>query len=82
MVTTEMTRARHRYLVESYSTVAVKLQFARADWAISARTADDAAKLMASVESILAAENGGWVQQMLLKPVVPDSAPAATTPKA
>jgi hypothetical protein len=81
MVTTQMTRARHRFLVESYSTTAVKLRFARAAWNISPKTQDDADKLVATVESILVDENAGWVQQMLLKPVVPDSGPDRTNPR-
>jgi DNA-binding helix-hairpin-helix protein with protein kinase domain len=81
MLTTQTTRARHHFLVDSYSTAAVKLRFAKATWNISPKTQADADQLIAEVESILSDENAGWVQQMLLKPVVPYAAAAGTSPK-
>jgi hypothetical protein len=75
MITSQMALARRRFVVETYSTAAVKLRFARSRWAVSDHTPADEAGLVASVESILNGENAGWVEQMLLKPKAP--APAA-----
>jgi len=72
LVTTQMAVSRRRFLVETYSLAAQKLRFARITFEASKRTPSDEVALVASVESILASENAGWVQQMLLKPVVPD----------
>lgn len=72
LVTTQMAVSRRRFLVETYSLAAQKLRFARTTFETSQRTASDEAALVATVEAILANENAGWVQQMLLKPVVPD----------
>jgi hypothetical protein len=73
LVTTQMAVSRRRFLVETYSLAAQKLRFARTAFETSQRAPSDEAALVAAVESILASENAGWVQQMLLKPVVPDS---------
>lgn len=78
-VTTQMTRARHRYLIESYTTAAAKLRTAKAVWSSTNDRQAETDKMVTTVEGILASENAGWVQQMLLKPVVPDQAPAAAT---
>jgi len=78
LVTTQMAVSRRRFLVETYSLAAQKLRFARTTFETSQRTPSDEAALVATVESILANENAGWVQQMLLKPVVPDPSRAST----
>lgn len=78
MVTTQMTVARRRFLIESYSAGEAKLKFARTRWNVSPKSTTDADQLVESVESILAMENAGWVQQMLLRPVVPDSPSVAS----
>jgi SMODS and SLOG-associating 2TM effector domain 1 len=74
LVTTQMAVSRHRFLLETYSLAADKLRFARTSWSASLRASTDAEALTTTVESALAGENAGWVQLMLLKPVVPDKA--------
>jgi hypothetical protein len=76
LVTTQAAVSRHRFLSETYSLAADKLRFARATWNASQQAPEDALTLMTTVESALANENAGWVQQMLLKPVVPDQGAA------
>jgi hypothetical protein len=72
MVAAQTTKSRHRFLVDSYARASVKLKFAKAAWGNSAKSQADADRLIAAVESILADENAGWVQEMLVTPVVPD----------
>lgn len=72
LATAENARARHRFLIDSYSTAMSKLKFAKTRWEVSAKKPEDDTQLIEAAEGILAAENAGWVQQMLLKPVVPD----------
>jgi hypothetical protein len=76
-VTTQMTRARHRFLIESYSRSAERLRSVKAKWTDSAGKPEDDDAMVLAVEDVLSNENGGWVQQMLLKPVVPDQGAAA-----
>jgi len=78
LVTTQMAVSRRRFLVETYSLAAQKLRFARTNFETSQRTSSDEAAMVATVESIFANENAGWVQQMLLKPVVPDPSSGST----
>jgi hypothetical protein len=73
MVATQMNQSRHRFLIESYATSADKLRFAKATWSISTKQQADLDSLILSVETIISDENAGWVQQMLIKPVVPDT---------
>ncbi len=68
MIASQMTLARRRFLVELYSTAAVKLEFARTEWRVSAKGATDKEKLVNTAETIFNDENAGWVQQILLKP--------------
>jgi hypothetical protein len=70
-------RARHRFLIESYSNALVKLESAKTLWETSSKGPADNDRLIECVEAILTTENAGWVQQMLIKPVVPDTAPAS-----
>jgi hypothetical protein len=74
-------RARHRFLIDSYDTAMSKLKFARTTWETSEKKPEDESRLIETVEAVFAAENAGWVQQMLLKPVVPDPPPAGTASK-
>ena len=53
-------------------------EFAKTRWEVSAKQPEDDTQLIETTEGIVAAENAGWVQQMLLKPVVPDQ-PATGT---
>jgi hypothetical protein len=76
LATAQNARARHRFLIDSYSTTQAKLKFARARWEGSPADVGRDHLLVETVEATLASENAGWVQQMLLKPVVPDHAPA------
>jgi|GEM_PF-2155765 len=77
MATAQTARARHRFIIESYSNATRKLELAKTTWEISSKTPADQRKLVETVETILGDENAGWVQQMLLTPVVPDQAPPA-----
>jgi hypothetical protein len=77
-VTTQLTRARHRYLIESYTGAAAKLRTVKAIWPGSRASPAETVTMVTAVEAIVANENAGWVQQMLLKPVVPDQARPAT----
>jgi hypothetical protein len=79
LATAENTRARQRFLVDSYSTAMSKLEFAKTRWEVSAKQPEDDTQLIETTEGIVAAENAGWVQQMLLKPVVPDQPATGTT---
>jgi hypothetical protein len=73
MATAQNARTRHRFLIDSYSNAAAKLKFARTRWEVSPKSPQDDKELVEGVEAILANENAGWVQQMLLKPVIPDA---------
>jgi hypothetical protein len=68
-------RARHRFVIDSYSNALVKLESTKTLWTTSSKTAADYARLVETVEGILANEHASWVQQMLFKPVVPDAPP-------
>jgi hypothetical protein len=81
MATAQNARARHRFLIDSYSTAMSKIKFAKTRWEVSQKTPGDESQLIETVEGTLAAENAGWVQQMLLKPVVPDPPPAGSAAK-
>jgi hypothetical protein len=70
-LTTQMARARHRYLIDSYSATAEKLRNVKVIYKATGSPAE-VDKMVTLVEQILANENAGWVQQMLLKPVAPD----------
>jgi hypothetical protein len=78
LATAENARARYRFLIDSYSTAMSKLKFAKTRWEVSAKKPEDDTQLIETAEGILAAENAGWVQQMLLKPVVPDQSTTGT----
>jgi hypothetical protein len=78
-IAAQMTLTRRRFLVDTYSTAAVKLRFAKTRWSISDRGPDDDARLVASVEGTLNGENAGWVEQMLLKPMASDAVPTAAS---
>jgi hypothetical protein len=73
-------RARHRFLIDSYSNALVKLESTKTLWETSSKAPADNDRLIEAVEAILATENAGWVQQMLFKPVVPDASAATAKP--
>ena len=80
MVVTQLNRERHRFLAETYSRMATKLDFAKAEWSISKKQPADDSRLISYVESCLADENAGWAQQMLLKPMSADEEAAVSAP--
>ncbi|HYQ03084.1 MAG TPA: SLATT domain-containing protein [Polyangiaceae bacterium] len=72
LTVTQSARSRHRYLIDSYSVAADKLELAKTRYKTSNNTAGDQKQLVETVEGVLTNENAAWVQQMLLKPTVPD----------
>lgn len=68
VITTQTALGRRRFLAETYSTAAVKLELAKTRWEISEQQPADLQQLVAGCEAILVGENAAWVEQLLSTP--------------
>jgi hypothetical protein len=71
VITTQTALGRRRFLAETYSAAAVKLELAKARWEISEQQPADLQQLVAGSEAVLTGENSAWVEQLLSTPNPP-----------